>query len=167
MTKSRIPSFFLPNLFISFLFVSLTVLVLFILSHLDMTSSPPRLRNASSKDTLDFRRAIVVILQTLIVIFSPLTSPSLRTIHSSHPISEVLPLPYISPPSNALSRPLQVYHRRHHVVAPPLSLAEVPNDSPSIPSISPTPPYHLLTICLLLFEKVIDLLVILILFIIF
>ena len=44
----------------------------------------------------------------------------------SLPISEVLPLPYISPPSDALSCPLQVYHRRHHVVAPPLSLAEVP-----------------------------------------
>ena len=39
---------FLPNLFISFLLVSLAVLVLFILSHLDRTSSPPRLRNASS-----------------------------------------------------------------------------------------------------------------------
>ncbi|RVW50235.1 Retrovirus-related Pol polyprotein from transposon TNT 1-94 [Vitis vinifera] len=33
MTKSLIPSFFLPNLFISFLLVSLVVLVLFILSH--------------------------------------------------------------------------------------------------------------------------------------
>ncbi|RVW98157.1 Retrovirus-related Pol polyprotein from transposon TNT 1-94 [Vitis vinifera] len=39
----------------------------------------------------------------------------------------------------ALSRPLQVYHRQHHVVAPPLSSAEVPDDSPSIPPISPTP----------------------------
>ena len=41
MHKSLIPSFFLPNLFISFLLVSLAVLVLFILSHLDRTSSPP------------------------------------------------------------------------------------------------------------------------------
>ena len=39
---------FPTNLFISFLLVSLAVLVLFILSHLDRTSSPLRLRNASS-----------------------------------------------------------------------------------------------------------------------
>ncbi|KAJ9671198.1 hypothetical protein PVL29_027266 [Vitis rotundifolia] len=56
----------------------------------------------------------------------------------SLPISEVLPLPYISLPSDALSRPLQVYHRRHRAVAPPLSLAEVPDDSPLVPPISPT-----------------------------
>ena len=85
MTKSLIPSFFLPNLFISFLLVSLAVLVLFILSHLDRTSSPLRLRNASSWDALDFRRAIVVIPRIFIVIFSPLMSPSLRILHSSHP----------------------------------------------------------------------------------
>ena len=55
-------SFFsLTNHFISFLLVSLVVHVLFILSHLDGTSSPPRLQNASSWDTLNFRRAIVVI----------------------------------------------------------------------------------------------------------
>ncbi|RVW45079.1 Retrovirus-related Pol polyprotein from transposon RE2 [Vitis vinifera] len=46
-----------------------------------------RLRNASSWDTLDFRRAIVVIPLILIVIFSPLMSPSLRTLHSSHPLN--------------------------------------------------------------------------------
>ncbi|RVW82042.1 Retrovirus-related Pol polyprotein from transposon RE2 [Vitis vinifera] len=40
---------------------------------------------------------------------------------------------------HALSCPLQVYHRRHRVVAPPLSSAEVPNDSPPVPPISPTP----------------------------
>ncbi|RVW75530.1 putative mitochondrial protein [Vitis vinifera] len=38
-------------------------------------------------DTLDFRRAIVVIPLTLIVIFSSLMSPSLRTLHSSHPLN--------------------------------------------------------------------------------
>ncbi|RVX07368.1 Retrovirus-related Pol polyprotein from transposon TNT 1-94 [Vitis vinifera] len=42
----------------------------------------------------------------------------------SLPISEVLPLPYISPPSDALSCPLQVYHRRHCAVAPPFSSVE-------------------------------------------
>ncbi|RVW77227.1 Retrovirus-related Pol polyprotein from transposon TNT 1-94 [Vitis vinifera] len=54
------------------------------------------------------------------------------------PISEVLPLLYISPPSDVLSRPLQVYHCRHHGVAPSLSSAEVPDDSPPVPPISPT-----------------------------
>ncbi|RVW97932.1 hypothetical protein CK203_021222 [Vitis vinifera] len=86
------------------------------------TSSPPRLQNVSSWDTLDFRRVIVVIPLTLIVIFSPLMSP-LRTLHSSHPLN-LFPflkysLPYISPLSDALSHHLQVYHRRHRVVAPP------------------------------------------------
>ncbi|RVW90619.1 Retrovirus-related Pol polyprotein from transposon RE2 [Vitis vinifera] len=88
------------------------------------TSSPPRLRNASSWDTLDFRRTIVVIPLTLIVYFlsadvtffedSPFFSSS-----ESLPISEV-------------------YHRRHRVVASPLSSVEVPDDSPPIPPISPT-----------------------------
>ncbi|RVW82205.1 Retrovirus-related Pol polyprotein from transposon RE2 [Vitis vinifera] len=32
-----------------------------------------------------------------------------------------------------------VYHRQHCVVAPPLSSAEVPDDSPHVPPISPTP----------------------------
>ncbi|RVW92842.1 Retrovirus-related Pol polyprotein from transposon TNT 1-94 [Vitis vinifera] len=64
---------------------------------------------------------------------SPLFSSS-----ESLPISEVLSLPYISPPSDGLSRPLQVYHRRHRVVAPPLSSTEVPDDSPPVPPISPT-----------------------------
>ncbi|RVW45712.1 Retrovirus-related Pol polyprotein from transposon RE1 [Vitis vinifera] len=52
----------------------------------------------------------------------------------SLPISEVLPLPYISPPSDALSCPLQVYHRRHCAVAPPFSSVEVPDDSPPVPT---------------------------------
>ena len=67
----------------------------------------------------------------------------LRTLHSSHPLN-LFPflkysLPYISPLSDALSHHLQVYHRRHRVVAPPLSSVEVPDDSPSVPPISPTP----------------------------
>ncbi|RVW91956.1 Retrovirus-related Pol polyprotein from transposon RE1 [Vitis vinifera] len=56
----------------------------------------------------------------------------------SHPISEVLPLPIISPPDAVPSRPLQVYHRRHRVPVPP-SLVEVPADSPPIPSASLAP----------------------------
>ncbi|RVW91819.1 Retrovirus-related Pol polyprotein from transposon TNT 1-94 [Vitis vinifera] len=38
----------------------------------------------------------------------------------SLPVSEVLPLPIISPPDAMPSRPLQVYHRRHRVAVPPL-----------------------------------------------
>ncbi|RVW79511.1 Retrovirus-related Pol polyprotein from transposon TNT 1-94 [Vitis vinifera] len=45
--------------------------------------------------------------------------------------SEILHL-YI-PPSDALSHPLQVYHRRHHVVAPPLSLAKSTSETLSHP----------------------------------
>ena len=45
---------------------------------------------------------------------------------------------WIIPPLDALYRPLQVYHRRHHAVAPPLSSAEVPSDSPPVPPISLT-----------------------------
>ena len=37
----------------------------------------------------------------------------------SLPVSDVLPLPIISPPDAVHSRPLQVYHRRHRVVVPP------------------------------------------------
>ncbi|RVX14206.1 Retrovirus-related Pol polyprotein from transposon RE1 [Vitis vinifera] len=58
------------------------------------------------------------------------------------PISEVLSLPYISPPpppSDALSCPLQAYHCRHRAVAPLLSSAEVLDDLPPVPPISPTP----------------------------
>ncbi|RVW92094.1 Retrovirus-related Pol polyprotein from transposon RE2 [Vitis vinifera] len=56
----------------------------------------------------------------------------------SLPVSEVLPLPIISPPDAVPSRPLQVYHRRHHVAVPP-SLAKAPADSLPIPSASPAP----------------------------
>ena len=57
----------------------------------------------------------------------------------SLPVSEVLPLPIISPPIFDVvpSRPLQVYHRCHRVVVP-FPSAEVPVDSLPIPSASPT-----------------------------
>ena len=58
----------------------------------------------------------------------------------SLPVTEVLPLPIISSPifDDVSSRPLQVYHRRHHAVVPLLS-AEAPADSLPLPSASPTP----------------------------
>ena len=142
MTKSLIPSFFLPNLFISFLLVSLAVLVLFILS--------------PGQDKL-FAKATKCIflgysqLQKGYCCYSPDThryflsadvtffedSPFFSSFESL-PISKVLPLPHISPLLDALSRPFQVYYRRHCVVAPPLSSAEVPDDSPPVPPISLT-----------------------------
>ncbi|RVW17844.1 Retrovirus-related Pol polyprotein from transposon RE1 [Vitis vinifera] len=87
------------------------------------------------------------ILQTskglsFIATFSPLMSPYLRTHHSSPPLSLFLflklPLPIISPLDAVRSRPLQVYHRHHRVAVPP-SLVEVPVDSLPIPSASPAP----------------------------
>ena len=57
----------------------------------------------------------------------------------SLPVTEVLPLPIISPPifDDVPSQPLQVYHRRHHSVVP-LPSAEALADSLPIPSTSPT-----------------------------
>ena len=125
LTKSLIPSFFLPNLFISFLLVSLAVLVLFILS--------------PGQDKL-FAKATKCIflgysqLQKGYHCYSPDTHCYFLSVDVTFfenspffssseyfPISEVLPLPYISPPSDAHSCSLQVYHLRHRVVAPPLS----------------------------------------------
>ena len=55
-------------------------------------------------------------------------------------VTEVLPLPIISPPifDDVSSRPLQVYHRRHCAVVP-LPSAEAPADLLPIPSASPDP----------------------------
>ncbi|RVW72973.1 Retrovirus-related Pol polyprotein from transposon RE1 [Vitis vinifera] len=44
-------------------------------------------------------------------------SPFFSTTSESLPVSEVLPIPIVSPP-DAMPRPLQVYHRRPRVVAP-------------------------------------------------
>ncbi|RVW17624.1 Retrovirus-related Pol polyprotein from transposon RE1 [Vitis vinifera] len=53
----------------------------------NMTNFLQKPQNASSWDTLDFKRVIVVIPLRLIATFSPLMSPSLRTHHSSAPLS--------------------------------------------------------------------------------
>ncbi|RVW40309.1 Retrovirus-related Pol polyprotein from transposon RE1 [Vitis vinifera] len=62
----------------------------------------------------------------------------LSTTSESLPVSEVLPIPIVSPPDAMPPRPLQVYHRRPRVVAP-LPFAEAPADSLPIPSASPAP----------------------------
>ncbi|RVX18665.1 Retrovirus-related Pol polyprotein from transposon TNT 1-94 [Vitis vinifera] len=60
-------------------------------------------------------------------------SPFFSTTSESLPVSEVLPIPIVSPPDAMPPRPLQVYHRRPRVVAP-LPFAEAPVDSLPIPS---------------------------------
>ncbi|RVW46594.1 Retrovirus-related Pol polyprotein from transposon TNT 1-94 [Vitis vinifera] len=65
-------------------------------------------------------------------------SPFFSTTSESLPVSEVLPIPIVSPPDAMPPRPLQVYHRRPRVVAP-LSFLEAPADSLPIPSASPAP----------------------------
>ncbi|RVW70938.1 putative mitochondrial protein [Vitis vinifera] len=123
-------------------------------------------QNASSWDILDFKRVYRCyssethryFLSTDVTFFedSPFFSTS-----ESLPVSEVLPLPIISLLDAVPSRPLQVYHHRHRVAVPP-SLAEVPVDSlPILRLLLPRFCLLLLTYPLL-FEKVINLLVILI-----
>ncbi|RVW27868.1 hypothetical protein CK203_084964 [Vitis vinifera] len=63
-------------------------------------------------------------------------SPFFSTTSESLPVSEVLPIPIVSPPDAMPLRPLQVYHRRPRVVAP-LPFPEAPADSLPIPSASP------------------------------
>ncbi|RVW78786.1 Retrovirus-related Pol polyprotein from transposon TNT 1-94 [Vitis vinifera] len=75
-------------------------------------------------------------------------SPFFSTTSESLPVSEVLPIPIVSPPDAMPPRPLQVYHRRPRVVAP-LPFAEAPADSLPIPSASPAPalPSPMITHC--------------------
>ncbi|RVW22230.1 Retrovirus-related Pol polyprotein from transposon RE2 [Vitis vinifera] len=65
-------------------------------------------------------------------------SPFFSTTSESLPVSEVLPIPIVSPPDAMPPRPLQVYHRRPRVVAP-LPFPAAPADSLPIPSASPVP----------------------------
>ncbi|RVW34903.1 Protein plastid transcriptionally active 12, chloroplastic [Vitis vinifera] len=64
-------------------------------------------------------------------------SPFFSTTSESLPVSEVLPIPIVSPPEAMPPRPLQVYHRRR--VVAPLPFPEAPADSLPIPSASPAP----------------------------
>nr|CAN80831.1 hypothetical protein VITISV_002503 [Vitis vinifera] len=64
-------------------------------------------------------------------------SPFFSTTSESLPVSEVLPLPIVSPPNAVPPRPLQVYQRRSRVAAP-LHFVEAPADSLPILSASPS-----------------------------
>ncbi|RVW27581.1 Retrovirus-related Pol polyprotein from transposon TNT 1-94 [Vitis vinifera] len=79
-------------------------------------------------------------------------SPFFSTTSESLPVSEVLPIPIVSPPDAIPPRPLQVYHRRPRVVAP-LPFPEAPADSLPIPSASPARLCLLLMTYPLLFGK--------------
>ncbi|RVX18159.1 Retrovirus-related Pol polyprotein from transposon TNT 1-94 [Vitis vinifera] len=65
-------------------------------------------------------------------------SPFFSTTFESLLVSEVLPLPIVSPTDVVPPRPLQVYHRRPRVAAP-LPFAKAPADSLPTPSASPAP----------------------------
>ncbi|RVW39503.1 Retrovirus-related Pol polyprotein from transposon RE2 [Vitis vinifera] len=79
-------------------------------------------------------------------------SPFFSTTSESLPVSEVLPIPIVSPPDAMPPRPLQVYHRRPRVVAP-LPFPEAPANSLPIPSASPPRLCLLLMTYPLLFGK--------------
>nr|CAN79281.1 hypothetical protein VITISV_034553 [Vitis vinifera] len=83
-------------------------------------------------------------------------SPFFSTTSESLSVSEVLPIPIVSPPDAMPPRPLQVYHRHPRVVAP-LPFAEAPADSLPIPSASPARLYLLLMTYPLLFGKILAL----------
>ena len=160
----------LTNHFISFLLVSLVVLALFIFSLQDKTSFRPKPRNASSWDTPDFIRVIVVIPLRPIDTFSLLMSPSLRTHPSSSPLSLFLFLKsylFLLSPCLYLMLCLLDHFRFIIVVTVPLFLSlllrSLLTHFLSLQLLLPRLCLLLITY-LLLFEKAIDLLVILILF---
>ena len=144
MIKSLILSFFLINLSSVFLLMSLVVFVLFIFLHLGKTSSLPKQLSVSSWVILDFIGVIDVILLTQIGTSSLLVSLSLRVPLSSplksvlmfwmSYMSLVLPSPdFPSPPTDVVTRLLQVYTRRPRPPIGPLA------DSSSMPLSSPAP----------------------------
>ena len=173
MIRFLIHFFSLTNHFISFLLVSLVVLVLFIFSLQDKTSFPLKPRNASSWDTPDFRRVIVVIPLKLINTLSLLMSPSLRTHPSSPPLSLFLFLKsYPFPLSPRLYLMLCLLDHFRFIIAVTVSLflslllRSLLTHFLSLQLLLPRLCLLLITYPLLL-GKIIDLLVIFILFTIF
>ena len=171
MTKSLIPSFFLPNLFISFLLVSLAVLVLFILSpgqdklfakatkciFLGYSQLQKGYRCYSPDTHRYFLSADVTFFEDSSFFSSSNLFPFLKYCH--FPI-----YPPLQMSSLVLFRFIVVDIVLLLLLSLPLRylMTHLLSHRFLLPR-----PCHLLTICLLLFEKVIDLLVILILFIIF
>ena len=125
--------------------------ILFIFLLLGKTSSLPKQLSVSSWVILDFRRVIDVIIRTQIGTSSPLMSLSLRVPLSS-PLKSALmfrmcvplvlqPPDFPSPPTDALTQPLQVYTR--HPRPPTGPLADSSSMSPSSPAPVPQPPNDL------------------------
>ena len=173
MIRFLIHFFSLTNHFISFLLVSLVVLALFIFSLQDKTSFSLKPLNASSWDTPDFRTVIVIIPLRLIDTFSLLMSPSLRTHPFSPPLSLFLfPKSYPFPlsPRQYLMLCLLDHFRFIIAITMPLFLSlllrSLLTHFLSLQLLLPRLCLLLITYPLL-FEKVINLLVILILFTIF
>ncbi|RVW47921.1 Retrovirus-related Pol polyprotein from transposon RE2 [Vitis vinifera] len=138
------PFFSLTNTFISFS-SCLWLYLLCSYSLLDRTSFPPKAMKCLFLGYSRLQKGLSLLFPLrLIGTLSPLMSPSLRThpffstTSESLPVSEVLPIPIVSPPDAMPPRPLQVYHRRPRVVAP-LPFPEAPADSLPIPSASPAP----------------------------
>ena len=173
MIRFLIHFFSLTNHFISFLLVSLVVLALFIFSLQDKTNFPPKPRNASSWDTPDFKRVIVVIPLRLVNTFSLLMSPSLRTHPSSPPLRLFLFLKsYPFPLSPCLYLMLCLLDHFRFIIVVTMSLflslllRSLLTNFLSLQLLLPRLCLLLITYQLL-FGKVIDLLVILIQFTIF
>ena len=144
MIRSLILSYYLINLSFASLLVSLVVSVLFIFSLQGKTNFQSKPQSVSSWVILTFRGVIAVILLTLITTLFLLMSLSLR-IPPSSPLQRVLlfqmsylflvlpSLDFPSPPTNAVTRPLQVYTRRPRPSPGPLIVAS------SMPQSSPAP----------------------------
>ena len=143
MIKSLILSYYLLKLSFTSLLVSLVVFVLFIFSLLGKTNSLPKPRSVSSWVILAFRGVIIVILPILIATLSLLMSPSLKIppsplqciplLQMSIPL--VLPSPdFPSPPTDVVTRPLQVYTcrpRPRPPTGPRVDSSLIPQSSPA------------------------------------
>ena len=145
MIKSLIMSYYLINLSFSSL-VSLVVSVLFIFSLLGKTNSLPKPRSVFlgysrlkrsyrcySPNTNHYFISVDVTFFEDSSFFSSAARPSIPNVLS---IPLVIPSPdFLSPPTNVVTRPLQVYTRRPRPRPPTRPLV----DSSSMPQSSPAP----------------------------
>ena len=147
MIRSLKWSCYLINLSFTSLIVSLVVFVLFIFAILGKKNSQIKPLSVSSWVIIAFRGVIAIILKTLITTLSLLMSHSLRIPFFFLPsvarslVLDVLSIPlalpspnFPSPPTNVVTRPLQVYTRRPRPCPPTWSRAESSSMSQSSPA---------------------------------